>query len=93
MGASIIYFVVLILVFIYWADTTYSYRGDLFYTGHGVMALMVIVLHSVGGITGIPRLHKKRPAKVFHRSMNLFAFVLYFGVILTGLILTGGGLI
>jgi len=92
-GVSIIYLSILVMVFIFWAYTTYTMRGDVFYTGHGAMALMVIALHLVGGITGIPRLHRQTWAKVFHRSLNLFAFTLYFGVILLGLILASGGVI
>jgi hypothetical protein len=87
---SLIYLGVLFIVFIYWAYTTISYRGDLFYTGHGILAGIVIILHAAGGISGIHRFNKYRSTKIIHRNANLFGFVLYAGVIFTGLTLAYG---
>ena len=87
---SLIYIGLLFCVFIYWAYTIYSYRGNLFYTGHGILAGLVIILHVVGGITGIHKLTKYKLTKSVHRNANLFGFMLYTIVILTGLVLAYG---
>ena len=87
---SIIYIGILFCVFIYWADTTYTYRDNLFYSGHGVLAGMVIILHAVGAISGIQKLTKYKITKTVHRNANLFGFILYAGVIFTGLLLAYG---
>lgn len=87
---SIIYLIILFCVFIYWAYTTYLNRGNLFYTGHGILALIVIILHGVGGISGIHKFAKFKSTKSIHRNANFFGFVLYAGVILTGLFLAYG---
>lgn len=87
---SIFYLAILFCVFIYWAYTTFSNRGDLFYSGHGILAGVVIILHAAGGITGIQKLKRYKSTKIVHRNANLFGFVLYAGVILAGLLLAYG---
>jgi hypothetical protein len=87
---TIIYLAMLFGIFIYWGYSTYISRGSLFYTAHGILAGIVIILHSIGGISGIQKLRKYRPTKGIHRNANVFGFVLYGGVIFIGLFLAYG---
>ena len=87
---SIIYLGTLIIVFIYWAYTTYLLRGNLFYTGHGLISGLVIILHTIGGITGIKKVRKRNLMNGIHRNSNFFGFILYAGVIATGLLMAYG---
>jgi len=83
---SLAYLVTLFAVFLLWAYLTYVNRGDLFYTSHGMLALAVIVLHAIGGITGRREILGRRPSRENHGYINLFAFALYGGAILTGIL-------
>ena len=81
---SYLYIVSLFGIFLYWAIVTYQNRGAVFYTVHGLLALSVILIHAFGGATG-KWLKGKRMQDV-HSNLNLFAFVLYTGAIITGVL-------
>jgi len=83
---SVIYLVTLLMVFLYWAYVTYTNRGALFYSVHGILALVVIILHGIGGVTGKKDARKSKMVRALHGNINLFAFVIYGGAILTGII-------
>lgn len=84
---STIYLAILFPVFIFWALTTYSTRGNVFYSNHGILALMVVILHVVGLITGIGLLKKKKGMSTLHLVANLLGYLLLLGTIITGLLL------
>ena len=87
---SVIYLCILIGIFIFWAYSTYLNRGNIFYTLHGMLSALVVILHVTGGISGsLIRADKKR-LRAIHRNSTFFGFVLYAIVILTGLILAYG---
>jgi hypothetical protein len=84
---SVLYLLILILIFIYWVYTTLELRGNIFYSGHGKLSLMVIILTIAGGITGLKKLQKFKLIPEIHRNASLFGFILYAGVIFMGLVL------
>jgi hypothetical protein len=87
---SILYLGLLFFTFIYWAYTTYSNRGGLFYTIHGLVSAGVIILFIIGGISGLQGFKKNRTSGSVHRIVNVFGFMLYAVVIYAGLLLAIG---
>jgi hypothetical protein len=85
--SSKLYLIFLIFIFIYWVYTTLELRGDVFYSGHGKLSIMVIILTVVGGATGAKGMQKYRYVPDIHRNATLFGFILYIGVMVLGLIL------
>jgi hypothetical protein len=86
---SIIFLGTMVAVFIYWAITTFQFRGAVFYSSHGVLSAFMVGLMLFVGATGIRWFKKNVVRKVIHQGISLFAFVLFLGVILIGLILAG----
>jgi hypothetical protein len=84
---SVIYLLILFLIFTYWVYTTLDLRGNIFYSGHGKLSLMVLILTIAGGITGLKKLQKYYLIPEIHRNTSLFGFILYAGVIFMGLVL------
>jgi hypothetical protein len=84
---SVIYLLILLLIFTYWVYTTLELRDNIFYSGHGKLSVMVIILTIVGGITGLKKLQKYHLVSDIHRNASLFGFILYAGVIFMGLVL------
>jgi hypothetical protein len=79
---------ILLVTFAYWAQTTLDRRGALFYTGHGVMAALLLGLFAASAISAV--LVKRRGwATSIHEYTSLFSFVLYGGVLGTGLLMSG----
>ena len=76
--------------FTYWIFATYRYRGDVFYTNHGMLALSVIILHVIGAVTGIPLIKGKQKGRLVHLTTNMLGYLLLLGTIATGLILVVG---
>ncbi len=84
---SMIYLVILFIIYIYWAYTTYLLRGNIFYSGHGQLSLVVIAVNIIGGISGMKHICKYKVGASIHRNASLFGFILYAGVIAMGLVL------
>lgn len=82
--SSKISFLALWLVFIYWAYATWQTRGNLFYSPHGVLSAVMISLFTSGTVLS-PLLRKYPGLKVLHCNLIMFGFVMYTGVILTGI--------
>ncbi len=85
--ASRIYLALFISIFIYWIATTWYQRGSIFYTIHGKFALTVVILHLAGAVLSLPWFFKREGVKKFHFVLSFFAYLLFAGTILTGLIL------
>ena len=84
---SKLYLLILVFIFIYWVYTTLELRGNIFYSGHGRLSVLVVILTLVGGATGAKGLQKYKLIPDIHRNASLFGFILYAGVIILGLIL------
>lgn len=74
--------------FIWWALETLEARGALFYSGHGIMSGVLLGLIAASGATGAAS-KRYRWAAQAHEYTSLFAFVMYAGVIVTGLLRSG----
>ncbi|UCH88216.1 MAG: molybdopterin-dependent oxidoreductase [Thermoplasmata archaeon] len=87
---TFMYLAILFSVFFFWALSYYLYRGTIFQTNHGLLALAVIILHSIGGITGLAIRKGKERLRIIHLFSNLLGYLLLIGAIITGLILSLG---
>ncbi len=86
---SVTFLGTMVAVFIFWVITTYQYRGAVFYSSHGMLSAFMGALMIIVGVTGIKGPKKDNIRKAIHPSLSLFAFLLFTGVILIGLILAG----
>jgi hypothetical protein len=84
---SVVYLALLIIVFSYWVYTTFLMRGNIFYSVHGKLALLAIIMSILGGISSFSGIRNKRFGPGFHRNASMFGFILYTGVIAIGLLL------
>ena len=84
---SWVYFAVLYGTFVYWAIATYIRRGDLFYSSHGILALTVVSVQTVGLATGVLLERGNERFRRAHFISNLLAFLLLIGTIAVGLLL------
>jgi hypothetical protein len=80
------YFALLFPGFIIWSFLYYDFRGSLFATVHGKLALSVITLHIIGGISGFAVKKGKKRFRIVHLTSNLLGYMILLGVIITGLI-------
>jgi hypothetical protein len=87
--SSVVFLAVFVSAFIYWAFTTYSDRGGLFYTVHGIMSGLLVALFVFGGVVGMGRFSKGDRGSS-HRSINVFSFFLYVIVMAIGLMMAAG---
>lgn len=86
-GSSVAYIVLLFLTFAFWVGRTLEQRGSVFYSMHGRLALVVIVIAAVGLLTGAALSRGRERARAAHFYANVFSYLLLLGTILSGLIL------
>lgn len=84
---SWVYMAVLYGVFVYWAVATYIRRGDLFYSSHGMLALAVVSVQTVGLVTGMLLERGDERLRGLHLASNLLAFLLLLGTIAIGMLI------
>jgi hypothetical protein len=77
---------VLYFTFTYWAVTTYIKRGDVFYSGHGMLGLLSVVLLTVGLVTGNALERGREGARTLHLVSNLMGFLLLLATVAFGII-------
>jgi hypothetical protein len=87
---TFMYYAILFPVFFAWIIIYYNYHGTVFETNHGLLALAIIILHSIGGVTGYAIRKGKKKLRPIHLFTNLLGFMLMLGAIGTGLILVLG---
>ena len=86
--SSYIYYLILFPVFFYWIFVTYDMRGDVFYTNHGKVALAVIVLHTIGFISGLSLLKNSKKLRMTHLFTNILGYFLLLGTMISGIIIS-----
>jgi hypothetical protein len=81
---SALYYIVYFGTFAVWSMMFYSDRGRIFYTLHGQIGLLSVVLAVVGIVTGLVMC--KRPAKLwrYHWAFNFASYVLMIVTIVLG---------
>lgn len=85
---SAAFLAILYFTITYWAVTTYIKRGDVFYSGHGMLGLLSVGLLTVGLVTGGALERGKEGARTLHLVSNLMGFLLLLATMAFGLIRT-----
>jgi len=86
MNISWAFLAVLYFTFTYWVVTTLIKRGDVFYSGHGILGLLAVSLLSVGMVTGISIERGNEKIRTIHLVSNLMGFLLLLATIGFGII-------
>jgi len=87
MASSVVYLTLLLATFAYWIWHTLDRRGDVFYSTHGKLALLVVSIAVGGLLTGALLSRGRERARAVHYYANVFSYVLLLGTILYGLFL------
>ena len=77
-------------VFGIWAYLTYLNRGAVFYSGHGTLALIVIVLTAISLVTGAVAMKRGRGFRRLHLMVSTLCFFILVGTIMVGLYMITG---
>lgn len=85
-GVSWAFFAVLYPVFAYWVVTTIIRRGDVFYSSHGILALLTVSLFSIGLVTGYALDKGRDGIRRVHMGANLLGYLMLLATIAFGLI-------
>ncbi|UCC93212.1 MAG: molybdopterin-dependent oxidoreductase [Thermoplasmata archaeon] len=85
-GVSWGFFAVLYPVFAYWVVTTVIRRGDIFYSSHGILALLSVSLLTIGLVMGYALERGREDVRSFHLVSNLMGYLLLLATIAFGLI-------
>jgi len=82
------YFLTALSTFFYWVISTILNRGAIFYTIHGITALISIILVIPGAITGFKKSRKRGYEKrTWHYKWNLYSFYFFLITIILGFLL------
>ncbi|MFX1280457.1 MAG: DUF4079 family protein [Promethearchaeota archaeon] len=86
---GVAFFLTSLSTFFYWVISTILNRGAIFYTIHGIVALLSMILIVPGAITGLKK-SKKRDfnKKTLHYKLNLYSFYLFLATIILGFFLS-----
>ncbi|MFX1296367.1 MAG: molybdopterin-dependent oxidoreductase [Promethearchaeota archaeon] len=91
-ASALAFFLISLTSFIYWMISTILNRGAIFYTVHGIIALLSMVFLIPNVITGIKK-NKKRDSrgKTWHYKFSVYSSIFFLSTILLGfyLALTG----
>lgn len=87
---SLIYNMLLISVGLFWIINAFDKRGNFPNSSHGILALVVLILSLLGAVLGYALKFKgSNNVRTFHLSLNLMAYLLLLGAILTGILISG----
>ncbi len=82
------YLITTLSSFFYWVISTILNRGAIFYTIHGITALISIILVIPGAITGFKKSKKRDYEKrTWHYKWNLYSFYFFLTTIILGFLL------
>jgi hypothetical protein len=87
---SQIYNMLLISVTLFWIINAFDKRGNFPNSSHGILALVVLILSLLGAVLGYAlKFKSSNSVRTFHLSLNLMAYLLLLGAILTGILISG----
>lgn len=88
--AGYVFAILVLIVFAWWASQTYYYRGEIFYTFHGRLALASVLLEAAGLVTGVLLTRKWEKARWWHWFFTVTGFVIFLITIILGIQLAMG---
>lgn len=74
--------------YIYWIIATFQLRGSVFYSLHGIVSLFSMILILFASILSIPSFFKSEKGRKYHILIGSWAFYLYLGSILFGILIS-----
>ncbi|MFX1506904.1 MAG: molybdopterin-dependent oxidoreductase [Promethearchaeota archaeon] len=81
------YLLVAIVTFIYWTIQTFLLKGSVFYSLHGIIALLSMIGLIGTGVTGLLKTKGLTPQNSWHLNLSAFAFTFYAVTIVIGITL------
>ncbi|MFX1310869.1 MAG: DUF4079 family protein, partial [Promethearchaeota archaeon] len=84
---SIFFVIFALTTFIFWSISTIITKGAIFYSLHGIIGLITIMLLIIGTTLGRPKYLKTEKGRRYHRVVASFAFYLFLLSILIGLLI------
>ena len=85
---SLTYVISAMVIFTYWIIQTLIDRGAIFYTPHGIVGSISILLLSITAITGMKRVIRDPTYRGIHRGIYFWAVFVFLVSIVLGLLLT-----
>ncbi|MBD3256716.1 MAG: molybdopterin-dependent oxidoreductase [Candidatus Lokiarchaeota archaeon] len=85
---SLLFVAFSMISFLYWIIATFIERGAVFYSIHGMVSLITMIVLVSGGILGHPKLHRTEKGRTLHINISRFAFYLFLGSIIFGMIIS-----
>ncbi|MFX0035739.1 MAG: molybdopterin-dependent oxidoreductase [Candidatus Hermodarchaeota archaeon] len=76
-----------ILTFISWLDKTFTFQGKIFYTPHGILALIAIIFLILSYSSGVGEYFLKSKKSLWHKNLSYLAILSFLISISVGLIL------
>ena len=77
--------IIVLLVFVWWSFQTDYYRGEVFYTLHGQMALASVLLETAGLITGVLLVRHWEKARWLHWFFSVTGYLFFLITIVLGI--------
>jgi len=84
------YYFILFGAFVFWALSTYDYRGAVFYSLHGRIALLTVLFSLVGVATGLILQSDPKRFRATHFVFNMTGYLLLLVTILLGVLRATG---
>ncbi|MHA2226475.1 MAG: molybdopterin-dependent oxidoreductase [Candidatus Hodarchaeales archaeon] len=84
---TVTYLIVSIVTFIYWIIQTIFLKGSVFYSLHGLIALLSIVGLVSTGLTGLFNLKRITRLKSWHLILSTFSFTIYSVTVVIGILI------
>ena len=83
--AGIGFFIMSLITYFYWVISTILSRGVIFYTIHGITALISMIIVIPSAITGLKKSRKRDfNKKTWHYKLNLFGFYIFLATMIIG---------
>jgi len=71
---SLIFAILSLLTFIYWSISTFNLRGNLFYSLHGIIGLVTMILLTTSSVLGLLNFKTFKNKEKFHLKISSAAF-------------------
>ncbi|MFX0058932.1 MAG: DUF4079 family protein [Candidatus Hodarchaeota archaeon] len=88
---SILFTIFSLIAFIYWGISTFLLRGSVFYSLHGIVGLITVILILLGSTFGINKFSKEEKKRILHAKISMVAFYLFLSSIIFGILIGVSG--
>ncbi len=85
--AGYAFVIFMVVVFAWWTNQTFFFRGSVFYTFHGRLGLGAVVLAVAGLFSGVSLNNQNERARWWHSALTISGYVIFLITIAAGLLL------